>query len=271
MLRSCLCRSSDFNKPFFLSLVSKLKENHDYHRKIWEYVMVTHALEERGCLEEGKKGLGFAVGQEPLPAYFASRKAKILATDLDIKDSRSKEWGDTSQLLTSINILNQREICDSKLFKSNVEYKAVDMNKIPDDLENFDFTWSDCSFEHTGSIKSGLDFVLSQMKTLKSGGWAVHTTELNLTSNKNTIEKGITVLFRKRDIMSLVKELRRRGHYVAPISWKLDNSPYDKFIDYPPYQHLPHLKAKIGDFVTTSIMLIIQKDTQPKWRKILRV
>lgn len=271
MLTSCLCRSSDFIKPFYKEILTEIKENHDLHRKIWEYVMVAQALKERGCLAEGKRGLGFAVGTEPLPAYFAKLGVKVTATDLDITDERSKVWGDTNQLLTAVENLNNRGICPPDDFKKNVEYRAVDMNKIPEDLKDYDFNWSDCSFEHTGSIQSGLDFVLNQMKTLKDGGWAVHTTELNLTSNSNTIESGTTVLFRRKDIKWLINQLRSRGHLVERMNWKLDNTPADNLVDTPPYKQLPHLKINVGGYVTTSIMLIIQKNTLPKWRQLLKI
>jgi len=69
-----------------------------------------------------------------------------------------------------------KQICPANIFKKNVEYRSVDMNDIPSDLKNYDFTWSACAFEHLGSIDSGLEFVCNQMKTLKNGGWAIHTS-----------------------------------------------------------------------------------------------
>ena len=52
------------------------------HRKIWEFCFIAQALDERGMLARGRRGLGFAVGTEPLPAMFASRGCAIVATDL---------------------------------------------------------------------------------------------------------------------------------------------------------------------------------------------
>ncbi len=78
------------------------------------------------------------------------------------------------------------------------------MNDIPGDLEGFDFNWSSCSFEHLGSIEKGINFLMNQLKTLKPGGWAVHTTEFNVSSDDKTIESGDTVVYRKKDIEKAV-------------------------------------------------------------------
>ena len=52
-----------------------------WHRKLWEYVMICQALWERGMLRAGRRGCGFGVGQEPLPALFASLGCEVLAAD----------------------------------------------------------------------------------------------------------------------------------------------------------------------------------------------
>ena len=44
-------------------------------------------------LEQRNKGLGFAVGLEPLPSYFAPRYIKVLATDLwEIESAEKWYW-----------------------------------------------------------------------------------------------------------------------------------------------------------------------------------
>lgn len=259
MLRSCLCKASHFNKKFFDPIAFEIREAKKLHRKLWEYVMVLQALKERGMIAEGKKGLGFAVGQEPLPAYLAKYGCEILATDISPEDKRSKAWGKTGQLLTSLNVLNERGICDPKRFKKLVKYKAVDMNKIPKNLKNFDFTWSDCSFEHLGSIRNGIDFMLNQMECLKPGGWAVHTTEINLSSKVYTLDSGATVLFRKIDILEIIQKLKEKGHRVERMNWSLGISKNDRYVDKAPYHASPHLKLELGGYTTTSIMLIVEK------------
>ena len=78
----------------------------------------------------------------------------------------------------------------------------------PDDIEpDFHFTWSSRYFEHLGSIDRGLAFIKEQMKCLRRGGVAVHTTEFNVGSNHETIDHEATVLFRRRDLQRLARWL----------------------------------------------------------------
>ena len=85
---------------------------------------------------------------------------------------------------------------------------------MPDDLRGFDFTWSSCAFEHLGNLAAGCDFVVEQMRCLAPGGVAVHTTELNVSSDDRTVESGATVLYRRRDIEDLAARLRRLGYRI---------------------------------------------------------
>jgi hypothetical protein len=138
------------------------------------------------------------------------------------------------------------------------------MNHIPSDLKGFDFNWSSCSFEHLGSINKGLAFLENQLSTLKTGGWAVHTTEINVSSNTSTIEKGDTVIFRARDIDEIVNRLRKAGHYVEETDYSCGGLPEDYMVDVEPHEQDIHLKLQIGEYVVTSICLIIQKGGRKK-------
>ena len=229
------------------------------HRKLWEFVYVIQSLYERGMLAEGKRGLAFAVGQEPLPSLFASMGCQIMATDLDAPDYESKGWDKAGQHPGAIETLNRRGLCDPTEFAQRVAYRPVDMNAIPDDLTGFDFTWSSCSFEHCGSIELGQQFIWRQMDCLKPGGVAVHTTEFNLTSNDRTREKGNTVIFRRRDIEAIVRRLRDDGHEVEPLDLDIGLNGTDLEFDRLPHSLDRHLKLEWRSYVTTSIGLIIRK------------
>jgi len=108
--------------------------------------------------------------------------------------------------------------------------------------------WSSCSFEHLDSIALGEKFVHEAMKYLKPGGWAVHTTEYNVSSNTTTINSGNLLLFRRCNIEPIADRLRADG-----------TLPGDLMVDVPPYKEQIHLKLSIGSSVATSIGLIIQK------------
>ena len=71
-LLSCLCTEDQLASPAFRYWIERTGHTLRMHRKLWEFVYVVQALYERGMLAEGKQGLAFAVGQEPLPSLFAS-------------------------------------------------------------------------------------------------------------------------------------------------------------------------------------------------------
>lgn len=259
-LHSGLCTRAQLESPAFRHWIGRLGLPFQLRRKDWEFAFILQALYERDCLREGSRGLGFAVGEEAIPALLASTGCEVVATDLDPRDSRAQAWADTAQLATSLDKLRRPEICPDTEFSQRVSYRHVDMNQIPADLSDFDFTWSSCSFEHCGSIDLGLKFVENQMACLKPGGVAVHTTEFNLSSDDETIEEGVTVIFRRRDIDRLISSLEASGHQVEPVSYVLGQTGDDRSVDIFPYTSLPHLKLLLFDrYISTSLALIVRK------------
>ncbi len=271
--KSELCKAVDFQSDWYRKWSAKIREEPRMHRKQWEYNYILQALYERGCLKKGHRGLGFAVGTEPLPAVMAGYGCEIVATDLDYEIGRSLGWDSGAQLCHGLNSLNQRGICAEDVFLKKVKFRPVDMNAIPADLNGFDFNWSSCSFEHLGSIRRGVDFLRNQLDTLKPGGWAVHTTEYNISSENETIaEDRNTVIFRRSDISAFVDWAKEEGHYVEPLDFSLGNRPEDFSVDLPPYKPEPHIRLLLSGYVVTSIGLIIRKGGEEKksgWRRIL--
>ena len=257
-LLSVLCRGAHLDSAAFRYWTQRLQVGTAYHRKAWEFALICQALYERGALRPGARGLGFAVGCEPLPALFAAFGCQILATDLALEDHRSGKWSRANQWAGKLEPLARPEICDDKAFHERVTYQPADMNDIPSELRGFDFTWSSCSFEHCGSIDLGKRFILEQMKCLAPGGWAVHTTEFNLSSNTHTRTKGHTVVFRRRDIEDICRSLQAEGHYVEPLDLNAGTDPIDAHIDDQPFTDR-HLRLRIGHYAATSIGLIMRK------------
>lgn len=248
---------------------SALRRQPLFHRKLWEWVYILKSLNQRGMIARGKKGLGFAVGTEPITAVLVSRGCEVVATDLDPVVSTQKGWTHGNQLCRQVEDLNNASICPPGEFRKHCRYQPADMNNIPPELRNFDFNWSACSFEHLGSIDKGLRFLHNQLATLKPGGVAVHTTEFNLSSNDETLETDNCVAFRQRDIDKVVAELRSDGHKVAELDYSLGWLPHDYKVDTPPWG-IPHLRLKLGHFVCTSIGIVITKNTSltPKEHKV---
>lgn len=257
--RSELCKAKDFQQHWYTRWCTELGEQPNHHRKQWEYAFVLEALSERGCLQPGKRGIGFAVGTEPLPSVLAKYGCDILATDINPEEGKDLGWTNANQLCTGKDSLYKCNIVDQDTFNKRVEYMAVDMNFIPADLRNFDFNWSSCSFEHLGTIEKGLRFLKNQLRTLKPGGWAVHTTEYNISSNDETQDNDPSVFFRYKDMQEVADDLRKEGHYVEDFDFSLGGLPEDFEVDIFPHNQKVHIKLQLGKFVVTSLGLIIQK------------
>lgn len=259
MLISQLCKEADFTAPWFAAACSKLREGFRYHRKLWEWCYIYQALRERGALMPFKRGLGFGVGKEPLAAAFASFGCEIVATDMDVEAAKAQGWVDTNQHAVALSDLNDRGLCDPDQFNHLVTYETADMNRISDRyIGQFDFTWSSCCFEHLGSIEHGKQFIVNQMNCLRPGGVAVHTTEFNLSSNEQTLETDVLVLYRLRDIDWMVQTLKAYG-YKVDIDYTVGTGPIESYVDVPPFKLNPHLRLMLDRYVSTSVGLIIEK------------
>ncbi len=271
-LKSKASTQKDIESAWVAYWMQQLKAPVLFHRKIWELAYALQALNEHGMLVSGRRGLGFACGQEPLPSLMASLGVDVTITDLDPDLARARGWLDTNQHATSLERCHRRHLVgrDEFLARSRIEY--VDMTSIPQHLRDFDFCWSLCSLEHLGSIAKGLDFIENSLHTLRPGGVAVHTTEFNFGNDTETIDNWITVLFQRSHFEAIAARLRANGHWVAALDFDIGSDPLDRFIDMPPYAHdlkgtikefwsrdSYHIKLMIDGFPTTCFGLIIRK------------
>lgn len=269
MLQSAVCRAEHFDQPWFedaaLSSGLSVRDSDgtivkNRHRKVWEWVAIYAALRERGKLVKGSKGIGFAVGKEPLSSIFANCGATILASDLG-EVELSKGWASTNQHASDLSALFFPDLVDKETFDNLVSFQQINMKSI-DHLPKgeYDFTWSSCSLEHLGSLEAGMEFVKNSVRLLKKGGVAVHTTEYNLTSDDDTQESGDTVIYREQDLKQLDRDLRLMGAGLERLDLWGGTHEFDIKSDYAPYhangRH--HIKLKIGKYVSTSVLLIIQ-------------
>ncbi|WP_421852534.1 SAM-dependent methyltransferase [Novosphingobium sp.] len=252
------CTYKQMQDPLYAQWSHALYENPSTHRKQWEFCYILQALHTAGMLEEGRRGLGFGVGDEPLTAAFAARGIGVMATDLEVERAAQQGWVETDQHARSKEVLNGRGLCPPEQFERLVDFRFMDMNRIDRDLTGFDFCWSACALEHLGSIEQGLAFIEASLDCLKPGGVAVHTTEFNCQSDDQTLDNASTVLFRKRDFLALARRLRRRGHDIV-LNFDLGDQPLDQHIDVPPYAQENHLKLQIAQWVTTSYGLVVRK------------
>jgi 2-polyprenyl-3-methyl-5-hydroxy-6-metoxy-1,4-benzoquinol methylase len=265
---------ADIEAPWFAHWCAQLKVPVVYHRKLWEYCFLLQSIHDENLLVPGKKGLGFACGQEPIPSYLASLGILITATDLTPEEVVGKGWAQTNEHAHSVDVLWHRHLIERDHFDRAVSFQYVNANEIPRTLVDYDFCWSICALEHLGSIENGLAFIENSLDVLRPGGVAVHTTEFNVDNEGPTIDNWITVLFQRKHIELIVDRLTKKGHYVAPLNFDFGDGPLDNFIDLPPYQwnrifnhphsavqqeHPSHLKLSIDGFACTCFGLVIRK------------
>ncbi|MDF0490367.1 hypothetical protein PX554_19755 [Sphingomonas sp. H39-1-10] len=268
-LASKPCTQADIESDWCAHWTSELRTGRVYHRKLWELAYVLQALHEHGMLADGRKGVGFGCGAEPIPSYLASRGVRVLATDVADADAREKGWATTGQHLGTR--AHHPQLVDRDTYERLVDVHTVDMNAIPPDLGGHDFCWSICALEHLGSIAHGLAFIEASLGTLRPGGLAVHTLEYNIENDGPTLDNWITVLFQRRHIEALARRLEAQGHKVAVLDFDHGSQLMDRFIDLPPWAFddptggagLPgephHLKLAIDGFISTSFGIIVTK------------
>jgi 2-polyprenyl-3-methyl-5-hydroxy-6-metoxy-1,4-benzoquinol methylase len=230
-----------------------------YHRKPWEHAFVLERARRAGVLEPGRRALGFGVGTEPIPAVLASRGLTVVATDQAPQDA--EHWAESGEHAVGVASLSRPGTIDDATLAERVEFVAVDMNHVPDDLGTFDLVWSSCALEHLGSPQAGLDFVLRSLESLEPGGIAVHTTELELTARDTTADHGHCAVYRPQDLEQLAREVTERGYEIELNLYVPMATPEDRFVALPPYPgtDAAHLKLQIFDSVSTSFGFAIRK------------
>lgn len=259
---------ADFQTPWYKRWAKALKQDNDHldgHKlkanKFWQNAVITQSLYEHGVLEPGKRGVGFGVGQERLPALFAKLGVKVTATDQAVSRDNAKHW-EAHELATGLKSLNKLGICPPDRFKANVEFEPVNMKKVPAKLFNtYDFVWSNCALGHLGSLAAGLHFIIESAKCLRPGGIAVHTTEVNVLSNDQTVDSGDTVIFRPRDIDELYKRLKAAGFQLSPLVLNFGDTEADRTIDMRPQFGNDHSKLQVGGHLITQVVLVITRPT----------
>jgi SAM-dependent methyltransferase len=244
-LASKLCTQDDCESDWYYFWLKEMCSGFTYHRKLWEFCYIAQNLYAHGALQDGKKGLAFGCGQEPLPSLFAKHGASVTATDLDPalwKDGQGS-WAESGQHADSLAKVLNADICPDREKLARISHEFVDMNRIPNEFAgSFDFCWSACALEHLGSLDLGVKFILASLKCLKPGGIAVHTTEYNLDEGE-TIDNEPTVLYQKKHLLELSSQLTDLGYVVSPFQLDGGGRVLDGLFDLPPW---PWDEAKLG-------------------------
>ncbi len=230
------------------------------HRKQWEFCFMAHALDHYGKLKEGSKGIGFAVGTEPLAPFFVKRGAELVVSDLPISNSTKglvQGWANTGQHAAALNATFTEGVVDYELYAKKAKFIPINMNEIPGDLLHgeYDFVYSSSSLEHVGSVELGRKFILNAMKALKKGGVGVHTTEFAINSLEDPGKFGHMSVWLKKDVDLLESELEKNGCKLLPVEYAIDKVVVDEL----PYSHFNHFILRLENTIHTSIAFVIEK------------
>jgi glycosyltransferase involved in cell wall biosynthesis len=249
------CLARDFYHQSYASFCRSIGHPPYLHRKLWEYAFIVQHLSASKALRRGNKGIGFGVGvDQRLPSLFASLGCDVLATDAVQDETRGESTGKSRNLLFYPNIV------DENTFEECVRFKFTELGKLDESVCEYDFCWSSGYSDRLGSITNGLEFIIETVeKTLKIGGVACHTSELNVTSNERTVETGGNVLFRRCDLETLIQRLEERGHKVERLPLEAGLSFVDFLVDVPPFVGEVHMKLRQGEFVSTSFGIVITR------------
>jgi FkbM family methyltransferase len=237
---SQLCTRSQYDETQYRSACRLLRELPTMRRRQWEYVYILRCLEVAGMLQAGRRGLGFGCEGDPLVAVLAAQGCEVVATDRDVDHIA----GDR---------LNGRGACGMDEFRARVTLRGVDMRALADDLRDFDFVWSCGGPERQGSRAAALAFLARSLRCLRPGGFAVHTTAFNLSSNTETLESPELSVLLRQDVEHLAADLSKHGDRMWPLNFNPGDTPVDRFVDTPPYRGEPHLRVRYGPFVVTSL------------------
>lgn len=204
---------------------NELKLTREFRRKIWDYVYVFRVLESLGMIVPGKKGLAIGVGKERLPSYLAAKGCEVTVTDQP--PDEAKKWADTNQWVDGLDALHYPDLCDSDDFLSRVRFRHLDMRRLGEVAEIYDFVWSTSAVEHLGDFDAIFKSVMETGDLLAPNGVSVHTTELNLSSLEHSLKTKTLYLLRKQDILKIHHSLTERGFLVPEILFNLGDSPED--------------------------------------------
>jgi hypothetical protein len=190
---------------------------------------------------------------------------RVLATDRP-QEGDPDGWSATGQHAASLDVLFKENLIGKREFDDRVTFAPADMTNIGHlKSQGYDFLWSSCAIEHLGSLQAGVDFIEASLPLLKVGGIGVHTTEYNVSSNAETLAEGRDVIYRQRDIEAIGQRLRALSARLSRPDFDPGDDPADVEFDHEPFFHnrRSHIKLLYQGFVTTSMLLIIERYNPP--------
>lgn len=249
------CTAAQFNEPAFAEVAGAMALANHLHRNVWESVWIATTLATFGCIAPGRHALGLGVTRERIASLLASR-------GMNVSTIRMAETAEANlpQEHARLNLFFP-EIISLEDFDPLIRITdAPGGDPLADMPTDHDCVWSQGVAHRLGSPTAGADFIMRGMETLRPGGIAVHTLNLNLSSNAEPAEGEGQIAFRRADLDILAARLTRMGYEVQPINLHPGLDEADALVGAPPFG-LPHLKVFAGGVVLGSFGLAIRKPT----------
>ncbi|MGG5888241.1 hypothetical protein ACLF3G_13980 [Falsiroseomonas sp. HC035] len=248
------CTMSQFDDPAFVEIAEAMGMAPTQTRRSWEQAWIVSMLATAGMIEPGRRGLGFGVGRERIPALLASRGVAVLASDTP-HESPEVPLPPGTHLMA----LFHPEILHLTDFEQLVGYRPIDMTSLPVDLDGqFDFCWSASAVDRLGSIAAASQFLEDSLRVLRPGGLSLHTLAFNIRSDLVTMEHPGLTLLRRRDLEALAEQLQVMGHELLPVNFHPGLHPLDGEVSIGPHAP-PRPKQRHAGLVFTSFGLAIRK------------
>jgi hypothetical protein len=252
-----ILKQTDVLSSDFWYWMTQLKEQPSLQNKQWQYFMVLQSAYALLDPSPAKRAIGFGVGREPLPALLASWGWSVVASDYFDGD-HAVDWSRTDQMVSARDDLNDRAICPPREFDRLCSLENIDMNTIPPQYDGgFDLVWSLCALGHIGGYWAGLDFVRSSLRLLRPGGIAVHTTEMDLSSDLVTLDTPGLSLYRRRDLEQFLEDVRNEGYVVRLHDFNMGPGILENYVDAPPFGPI-HLTLDVLGHQVAAVSLVIQ-------------
>eukprot|EP01064_Diplonema_japonicum_P024191 TRINITY_DN346_c0_g1_i1.p1 TRINITY_DN346_c0_g1~~TRINITY_DN346_c0_g1_i1.p1 ORF type:complete len:366 (+),score=90.76 TRINITY_DN346_c0_g1_i1:88-1185(+) len=260
--RSRLCTYTQVSQEWVTTYLAEMGDGPNrIHRKQWEFAVIVEALDKLNVIREGSRGLGFAVGQEPLARYFVKRGSRVTVSDMPLQNNYRGEWASTGQHAGQLENTFKPGLITLEEYTMRANFEPIDMNKIPKHLlqGEYDFIWSCGSLEHVGVGQASLQFVINSLDALKVGGVAAHTTEFLLNS-RDTFESNGLNFFTEQEMRDWATVLRELGHTVIEQEFAAGTTfDIDAQGDHRTDNHIQLLDHYSKARVHTSVSLIIIK------------
>jgi len=140
----------------------------------WEYAMTFSLLAAHGCFGDGRRGIAYGAGREPLTYAIPALVDRLAVTDIY---SAGTDW-DTARTGSPRNFI--LEVDAPQFDRSRLDVLSMDMRRVAFADESFDFAYSVSVFEHIGDEPDFVEHLREARRVLRDGGVYVMTTELRL-------------------------------------------------------------------------------------------